>query len=396
METVKTTNRQYYLDWLRFFCIASLIPFHASITYTHVGIVYVKSGEDNLYFYIIDQFIRFWRMPLLFFIAGISSFFALRVRSHKEYVKERIEKLFVPLIFGILALVSVQSYFRAVTNGFKGSFLEYYPTFFHGFYPKGNFEWGHLWFLVYLLTFSLLLSPILVHVRKNPTKGLPHRIGKLFMNRLTMYVPALFFIFSEAFLRPGWPGLVNLYNDWANFLLYIGFFFLGYIFILQAGAVNIVSKNWIITFFMATVTVVTIFYLETYSPLKPGYNKGYMAMKGLYGLNRYLWVMFFIGFGNRFFTQTGRVLTYVSTFSFPLYIIHFVPVTAFTYFLLPLSISIYIKLTIVVVLSLFVCFISYEFVIRRIPMLRFLFGMKRKKKITENLSATSPVAVSGC
>ncbi len=52
-----------------------------------------------------------WYMPLLFVLAGISSSLAFSKRTAKEFAKERVSKLLIPLIFGILLLVPVQTYF---------------------------------------------------------------------------------------------------------------------------------------------------------------------------------------------------------------------------------------------------------------------------------------------
>jgi len=49
-------------------------------------------------------------MPLLFAVAGMSSYYALRKRSTREYAKERTNKLLIPLIFGLLLIIPIQSY----------------------------------------------------------------------------------------------------------------------------------------------------------------------------------------------------------------------------------------------------------------------------------------------
>lgn len=100
-------------------------------------------------------------MPLFMLIAGSSAYFALRKRGLIEFAKERISRIFVPLILGILLIVPPQVYVeRVYRDQFIGSYWAFYPHFFEGIYPQGNFSWHHLWFLAYLLVYSMLAMPL--------------------------------------------------------------------------------------------------------------------------------------------------------------------------------------------------------------------------------------------
>lgn len=37
-------KRLYYVDWLKVFVIAALIPYHAALTYTRLGDIYIKKA----------------------------------------------------------------------------------------------------------------------------------------------------------------------------------------------------------------------------------------------------------------------------------------------------------------------------------------------------------------
>ena len=63
-------------------------------------------------------------MPIFFAVSGISSYQALQKRSGKQYVKERVARLGIPLIFGVMILTPPQIYMERVSHGqFSGSFL---------------------------------------------------------------------------------------------------------------------------------------------------------------------------------------------------------------------------------------------------------------------------------
>lgn len=77
------------------------------------------------------MFISPWYMPLLMVIAGISARYSLVKRSASEFVKERLQKLFLPLIAGAVTEVAVVTYFAdRFFCDYQGSFFEHYGIFF--------------------------------------------------------------------------------------------------------------------------------------------------------------------------------------------------------------------------------------------------------------------------
>jgi hypothetical protein len=58
---------------------------------------------------------------------------------------------------------------------FAGSFIEFYPHYFDGFYAfGGNFAWMglHSWYLEMLFIFSLITLPLFLYLRKEAMHGL--------------------------------------------------------------------------------------------------------------------------------------------------------------------------------------------------------------------------------
>lgn len=49
-----------------------------------------------------NAFLEIWHMPLLFVLSGAGTWFALGSRTAREYARERVFRLFVPLVCGIL------------------------------------------------------------------------------------------------------------------------------------------------------------------------------------------------------------------------------------------------------------------------------------------------------
>ena len=125
------------------------------------GLGVVKNNVLSELFIYPMTFLSQWRLPILFVVSGMGTRFDLSSRSSKQFINERINRLFIPLIFSILIIVPPQVYLERLSQGINySSFLDFYPDFFKGVYPKGNLSWHHLWFLPYLLFYSIFYSTI--------------------------------------------------------------------------------------------------------------------------------------------------------------------------------------------------------------------------------------------
>lgn len=113
--------RKDFIDNVRILCIMLLFPYHTCMIYNNWGeIFYVTGVPYNMPSYFVS-IVHPWWMTLLFTIAGISSFYAFKRRTMKEYAKERVEKLLIPLIVGVVVIIPVQSYIADVFhNGYSG------------------------------------------------------------------------------------------------------------------------------------------------------------------------------------------------------------------------------------------------------------------------------------
>ena len=142
--------RKYYIDNLRVFCILLLFPFHTAMIFNNWGEAFYIHGGDSLPASFFMMCVYPWWMTLLFVIAGMSSYYALSHRSVKEFVKERVNKLLIPLLVGLVTIIPVQTYVADVFhNGYSGNFFEHYAVYFTRFTDltgyDGGFTLGHLW-----------------------------------------------------------------------------------------------------------------------------------------------------------------------------------------------------------------------------------------------------------
>jgi len=145
-------DRNYFIDNIRWMAILLLFPFHSLIIYNTFGEGnYIKGPENTILSNIISSYWP-WFMPLLFAVSGVSAFYALQKRTKKEFIIDRIKKLFVPLFFGILFICPFLTYFaERYHNGYSGTYIQQYVLFFtketnlSGY--NGGFTPAHLWFI---------------------------------------------------------------------------------------------------------------------------------------------------------------------------------------------------------------------------------------------------------
>ena len=162
-------ERRYDIDWLRVLAMFSVFLFHCARYFDNEG-WHVKNPQLSFGFSVFVGILVQWIMPIFFVLSGSSSWFALNFRNAGRYLGERFKRLFIPLIFGIFILIPPQVYIERFTNyQFNGSFFQFYPHYFDGWYGfSGNFAWMglHLWFLLILFLFSLLTLPFLLALQK--------------------------------------------------------------------------------------------------------------------------------------------------------------------------------------------------------------------------------------
>lgn len=352
--------RKHYVDNLRWLCVLLLFPFHTAMLYNDWGESFYIYSHPQKLISAFDVATAFWFMPLMFVLAGVSSFYALQRRSAGEYAKERFFRLFVPLVFGLLLLIPAQTYFaERFHNGYTGSYWYQYVLFFTkptnltGY--TGGFTPGHLWFILYLFAISLIALPIMRWYIRSPKK--------LDGTRLTIPKLLPLFVLPAAMSLVLNIGGKSVGEYFALFLL--GFFLFSNEEILQ----RLEKRRWLL--FVAAV-LLTAGVLFAYFVLH--WTGGVPV--GIYDrLAMWVCIMMFLGMGRRFFNQRNAVTGYLARACFPVYILHQTCLVATAYYVVRLTSSTVVQAPLIMLISAAVTFLAYE-VFRRIPVTRWMLGMK--------------------
>ena len=99
-EPAAKPARLYYLDWLRNILIFGVFVYHALSPFREGLDWHITNPDRSVAVTSVFIFLWPWALPLFFLVAGAASRFALRRRSSRQYVRERVARLLIPFIAG--------------------------------------------------------------------------------------------------------------------------------------------------------------------------------------------------------------------------------------------------------------------------------------------------------
>jgi glucan biosynthesis protein C len=380
-----TTSRQHYLDWLRIIATIGIFLFHNSKPYDYGG-WHIKNAQISLGATQFVEFMNIWMMPLFFVISGASVYFSLRSRTGSSFLKERFFRIMIPwLVTGIFVMAPVQVYLERLSHGqFSGNFFQFIPHYFDGLYGfGGNFAWMglHLWYLMLLSFFSVILLPLFLPRAKtgvSPTQSIGAKLGKPWILPLLWVPVAVMALLSKA-IGLGWTEQMG---SW-DILSYAMFFILGYMLFASTGLQEAVRKQggW----FLLAAVVFSVLHLILKFSVRPAFYEDIdIRLFATWG-----WVVGLLWLGGRLLNFTNRFLAHVNEMVLPFYILHQTVIVIVAYFVVQTGLAIPFKYGITAVISLAVIVALYELLVHRIGVLRFLFGMRRKAAAAESRGAVT-------
>ena len=378
--------RRYDLDWLRIIAILTLFFYHTGMIYVSWG-WHIKSTEHSQPMEEVMRWLHRWRMPLLFFISGAGTFFALQKRSYGAYAGERVRRLFIPLVFGMFVIVPPQIYIEWLFRGrFSGSYVDFYPNVF-GFQPYqdggtgGAFSWHHLWFICYLFFYSLLSIPVFLWLKTAAGQRFTDRVGRIAGRPGgAMWLMIIVICLSQYGLRRFYPEETHgLTNDWAYFVENLLLFWFGYVLVSRREYWQVLADQRRM-FGVATLVFTVILY---------GMRMQFTDNE----IDRLFWIDFTyftnslclmvasvlmtVGYGYTYLNKNHRWLPRLNAAVYPFYILHQTVIVLLGYYVLTRStIGVYPGFLVISFTTLFICAALYWVVIRPFRLMRLFFGVK--------------------
>jgi len=91
--------RRYDNDWLTVLAMLTIFFFHCARFFNYED-WHVKNNQLDESLTLFVAVVAQWIMPLFFILSGISSYYSLRSRTSGRYIRNRFQRLVIPLIFG--------------------------------------------------------------------------------------------------------------------------------------------------------------------------------------------------------------------------------------------------------------------------------------------------------
>ena len=373
-------GRRHDLDWLRIIAFAILIFYHIGMFFVTWG-WHVKSPSANAGPELVMALTSPWRLALLFFISGV----ALRFLSDKlgagAFARERVVRLIPVILFGVFVVVPPQTFFELRQDGAIGpdplAFYAQYavPSVMHGVITP---TWNHLWYVVYLLVYSLILAPFIPALRRFADGPAGAAVGRLWTGSagalaLLLLVP-LPFIAYGVLLDPVFPTTHALVDDWANHAHRFTILMVGYFAAKSAAFWTGVRRAWPLAAAYAGG-----FVLLSAALAGLGWPDFGPAASAIYDLLTviYAWsvILALLGLAQRFLNRDGPARRYLTEAIFPFYILHQTITVAAGYYIAQAGWDVWSEFAALTAITIAGCFLGFE-IIRRVAVLRPLFGLK--------------------
>jgi hypothetical protein len=406
MHLTPAVGRRVDLDFIRMMVVAGLVFFHTVHAFGEAGPAVVA----------LDLFLKLWAMPLMFLVAGAGAWYSLATRTAGSFIRERLGRLLVPLAVGVLVVVPLQVYYALRARDeevgpywrFLGRFFDVHPVinfplFLEGGTPDQLFQLGHLWFLHYLLAFSLLLLPVFRYLRTDSGQQLLELVGDRSQRPAGLLLLGLPVVLVEVALGT-WD-----YGGW-NTYAYMLFVMYGFLVAANPRVREVIRRCWKHALVVGLLVLPLLFAIPHYDlggadrMLGRDHDAWSMLWRLLRSACGLAWVVAMFGavaavvdrsalpsdtarqgIGARGAGDTSgsvgakraqRILRYASEATLPLYVLHQAPVVIIGFYAMTWDVSLLPKYLIVSLASLVATLVFYEWCVRRTNLTRFLLGMR--------------------
>jgi len=411
MTDAKPLTRRHDIDRLRIFAILVVFFFHCLLPFVFGLDWNIINSDKSLPLAFLALFFDTWQMPFFFLLSGAGSWYALKHRTSFAYVRDRIKRLLVPFYtVGITIIAPPIIYITEISHGrFSGSFLESFSSFFTVDLHKVELLFPdklissftfltftrdnvHLWFLYTLFFLSLFTLPIMAYLKGPRGKVVIEKLASICMKRGGVFL----FIIPCFVAKFSISGFSNSNYSWAGVFHYAFFFLFGFVMVADTRFAEALKRDWWIGIVVCVVSEViadaAYFLIPDYQQMVNTLSFSLLGI-AFWSLIRTItgwgFMVFLLGAGVRFWNQDKTpALAYANEAVLPFYILHMTFIVVLGYFVVQLNLSILIKFLIITIPSFALSLGAYELLVRRWNPIRFLFGMKMKKKPESSIQST--------
>jgi glucan biosynthesis protein C len=389
------TPRLHALDALRAIMMLLGLVIHTALTYNvtkHGNSWGVSQTVDTS---VVTDFlvllIHTFRMPTFFMIAGFFGALLFYERGVASMVRNRVSRILWPFIVFLLLLMPIKVFcFRFTEAVYAGneSPWSFALTYFNqpaAFLPDST---SHLWFLYYLMMFTLAGVVLALLFAKVPklTELLNGALRAAFSH------PALRILFfsglAYVLLMLLDTSMVNAAGSLTPELptfLWFGFFYaVGWVLYFSRDLLMALKRfDWLFTVLgVLLVAVQGVIILASDGALSP--SAPTPMMLGFASLTVWVFTFGITGLFLRYASAYSPVMRYVSDASYWVYLIH-LPLTALLPgFIAGWQLPALVKFLLVLLFTTIICFVTYHYFVRNTFIGQFLNGRKYEPGLPKN------------
>ena len=372
--------RHFGLDWLRMGAFALLVPFHAMLAFSPWPWL-IKTGDEAVVLVPFLALLAPWRLDLLFLVSGYATrHIFMRSGSVRGFLSNRTERIMLPFLAGMVLLVPVEMWIRVRLGGYPGSLLQFWSIDYWrigDFYGVAFPSFEHLWFLIYLWTYTLLLGALLFTGGQRGLDAAQRAFAWLGEGSRLLVVPLVLLVVIHTGVRFTVPGSTDPLLDLTHASEYLPFLFFGF---LLAGTDRLwpaVSRLWkaaaLVTLGSGAIVLGTELSWVADMPR-------YVALVDQMASIAMAWGMALtlLHLANRFLNRDHPWRAKLNEAVFPLYLIHHGAIVVTVYLTLGSGIAWPIKFLLALAAA-FGAGLAFYFIGRRITWLRPLIGLRAAK-----------------
>ena len=388
-------ERYYGLDWLRIGAFALLILYHIGMFFVSWG-WHVKTAEPQEWLELPMLAVNPWRLSLLFVVSGIASRILLaRTEGAGRFARSRSARLLVPLAAGMALFVAPQAWAELQEKaGYAHGFWHYW---LHDYFIFGETEgvitptWNHLWFVVYLWAYTMLLA-LLSCLPAGARRRLQDAFDRLFAGPRVLLLPILLLWGARMVLFPVFGETHALLDDPYAHIVYGFAFFFGVGLGRDSGLWGAIAAQGKAAGIVALAGYAAIVGLDL---TIPGESGDVELLVARFARSLLAWgaIVALIGLARRHLHRDNAARRYLTEAIFPYYIAHQTIIVLAGHWLSPLRLGAAAEFAIILPATVIGCALTFELG-RRIAWLRPLIGLKptpRRGAPSAAPSAKAPV-----
>lgn len=371
------STRLYFLDNLRAFVILLVVVLHGSMTYMAYAPPwwYVLDTQNSLFFTILVLLIDIPIMLVMFFVAGYFALPSLVKRGPTKFVKDKFTRVGAPWLIGALFLAPPTAYMIYFSRGAPLTFLQFWTTTFWG----EGYQQSVYWFLGVLFFFFIVLA--LTFAASDRLRSATRRIAAPSWQLFVVFWAVMsggMLLVNQFFPLDTW------YRDWYVLVfqpervpLYIGYFVIGIYAHLNGWFTGTGYRPrllpWTLIWVLSGLLYLAnrLFVLPT---LPPPAFLGLAANAMLFNAFCLSSLLAGAALFQRKVNGTGPFWSNLAANSYGIYYIHPLILYPLAYLFVPISLPLFIKAPLVIILAIALSWAVSSLVLTKVPGVRRAFA----------------------